>query len=70
LAAGDVWKYGTTKNPETRYSETFLNSTGQGLMYQTISSGTKAEALAAEKASILNYITESGALPPGNKIIR
>ncbi len=31
LQKGEVWKYGTTKNPNTRYSQTELDNTGSGL---------------------------------------
>ncbi|MGE3467403.1 MAG: RHS repeat-associated core domain-containing protein, partial [Pyrinomonadaceae bacterium] len=33
LHRGDVWKYGVTQNPATRYSQSFLNNTGQGLQF-------------------------------------
>jgi RHS repeat-associated protein len=68
LNAGDVWKYGTTQNPATRYSQTFLRE--WGLRYAPQSSGTLQEALAAERASILRYFYQHGRLPPGNKIRR
>ena len=68
LKAGDVWKYGTTKNPTTRYSQSFL--TEWGLEYKPQFSGTLQEALSAEKQQILNYESLNKALPPGNKIRR
>jgi RHS repeat-associated protein len=70
LNVGDVWKYGTTKNPATRYSQTFLDETGMGLQYGPQFSGTLEEALSAEKNQILDYFNQNGVLPPGNKIIR
>ena len=68
LKAGDVWKYGTTKNPATRYSQSFLDELG--LRYEPEFKGTLPEALSAEKQKILNYLDESGVLPSGNKIIK
>ena len=68
LDVGDVWKYGQTQNPATRYSQAFLDE--WGLLYQKQFSGTLQEALSAEKNQILNYLYENGVLPPGNKIIR
>jgi hypothetical protein len=68
LKAGDVWKYGTTKNPTTRYSQAFLDK--WGLRYQSQSSGKLSEALSAEKGNILKHLNQNGKLPPGNKIIR
>ena len=58
LEAGDVWKYGTTKNPETRYSQTFLDA--WGLRYFTEFKGSSADALLNEKGSILTYLLENG----------
>jgi RHS repeat-associated protein len=68
LNAGDVWKYGKTINPATRYSKTRLDELG--LVYERQFSGTPSQALAVEKQKILNYQTEYGTLPPGNKIAR
>ena len=68
LDAGDVWKYGTTKNPATRYSQTFLDD--WGLFYEKQASGTLQQALSAEKGNIVNFLNQTGKLPSGNKIIR
>ncbi|MDB6057608.1 MAG: repeat protein, partial [Verrucomicrobiales bacterium] len=68
LEAGDAWKYGTTKNPDTRYSQVFLDE--WDLRYQTISSGTLQESLSAEKQALIGYRASNGQLPPGNKIVR
>ena len=68
LDAGNVWKYGTTKNPATRYSQTFLDD--WGLFYEKQASGTLQQALSAEKGNIVNFLNQTGKLPPGNKIIR
>jgi hypothetical protein len=66
----DVWKYGTTKNPVTRYrySQSFLDE--WGLRYDRQFSGTLPQALSAERTNILNYFRQGGTLPPGNKIIK
>lgn len=68
LEAGDVWKYGTTKNPATRYSQSFLDD--WNLYYKKEFSGSLQKALDAEKEKILDYIKKYGKLPPGNKIIK
>lgn len=70
LNAGDVWKYGTTKNPATRYSQTFLQETGGGLIYERQFAGGLGDALSSEKNAILDYLKQNGVLPPGNKIIK
>jgi hypothetical protein len=70
LFKGEVWKYGTTKNGAARYTETFYNSTGMGLKYQSQFSGTLPQVLIEEKTKIINYYFWYGQLPPGNKIIR
>ena len=68
LNAGDVWKYGTTKNPATRYPVKYLDKLG--VRYEPQSSGSLGQALFSEKNSILNYLRQNSVLPPGNKIIR
>lgn len=66
----DVWKFGTTKNPQTRYSQSFLDNTGAGLKYTTEFSGTLKEATTLERMKILNFKQQTGFLPVGNKIVR
>jgi len=68
LNKGDLWKFGTTKNPLTRYSQTWLRE--MNLRYQTEFSGTLNQALQLENMKIRNYIGQNGFLPAGNKIIR
>ena len=68
LHIGDVWKYGTTKNPLWRYSGKWLRK--MELRYQTQVCGSLDEALRAEKNAILKYIEEHGFLPPENKVVR
>jgi hypothetical protein len=68
LQAGDVWKYGTTVNPLTRYSQSFLNR--YNLRYTTDTVGNVGHTLSSERNKILGYLQQAGSLPPGNKIIR
>lgn len=70
LNKGDVWKFGTTKNPLTRYSQSFLDNTGEGLRYTTEFSGTFKQATALERMKILNFGRQNGFLPAGNKIVK
>lgn len=68
---GDVWKFGTTVNPLTRYSQTYLDNIGEsGVTYFKQFGGTSAEALALEAMKIKNYLHQTGQLPAGNKIIK
>jgi len=70
LNKGDLWKFGTTKNPLTRYSQSFLDNTGAGLRYTTEFSGTLKQATTLERMKILNFRGQNGFLPAGNKIVR
>ncbi len=72
LERGDVWKFGTTKNPATRYSQSYLDNIGDhGVLYQTEWQGTIGEALQLEKMKIQNFqLQNGGILPAGNKIVR
>ncbi len=68
---GDVWKIGTTKNPKTRYSQSYLDSIGpNGVLYRTEFEGVKQEALILENMKLNNYLQQADDLPPGNKIKR
>lgn len=71
LSEGDVWKFGTTQNPRTRYSQNYLDGiwTG-GVDYYSEFGGTKAESLMLEQMKIDNFRHQTGQLPPGNKIRR
>jgi hypothetical protein len=64
--------WGTTQNPSTRYSQSYLDSIGKyGVIYNTEWQGTKAEALQLEKMKIQNFqLQNGGALPAGNKFVR
>lgn len=71
LEKGDVWKFGTTKNPSTRYSQSYLDNIGEyGVYYSTEFKGTLQEALKLESMKIRNYIFQTGELPAGNKMIK
>jgi len=71
LEKGDVWKFGTTQNPATRYSQSYLDNIGNyGVSYVKEFSGTLKEALTVEGMKIRNFIEQSGFLPAGNKIIK
>ncbi len=71
LNVGDVYKYGETINPTTRYSGTELGSMG-GLGVQQFNEfyGNQVEIKVAEKVKIYGYFATHGHLPPGNKIFR
>ena len=69
LEQGEVWKFGTTKNPFTRYTESYKNSIGEGVEYFREFKGLKSEAVQLQNMKIMNYLLQNGHLPPGNKII-
>jgi RHS repeat-associated protein len=69
--AGEVWKFGTTRNPTRRYSQSYLDNIGEyGVSYSKEFSGTLTEALTLENMKIRNFLSQTGVLPPGNKIIK
>jgi len=68
LNAGDVWKYGETINPTTRYDQSFLN--GIGVRQDDQFWGNQIQIKIAEKTKIYSYFETHGHLPPGNKIFR
>ena len=71
LNKGDVWKFGTTKNPLTRYSQSYLDNIGEfGVYYKTEFTGTLKEALTVERMKILNFRGQNGFLPAGNKMVK
>jgi len=70
LHKGDVWKFGTTKNPGFRYSQNFLDSVGDyGVQYSTEFSGTAQQSVGLQNMKIENFLLQKGKLPPGNKIV-
>lgn len=69
LEKDEIWKFGTTKNPFTRYSQKYLDNVGEfGVRYFTEFEGTLQQSLQVEKMKILNYFERWGFLPAGNKI--
>jgi len=70
LEAGEVWKYGITKNPFTRYTQKYLKNLGEsGLEYKTLFESTlRRESATVEKMMIEQYEALHGVLPPGNKV--
>jgi hypothetical protein len=73
LAAGDVWKYGTTKQPNViggpgqypaRYSP---GQVAPGIRADEIFTGNRAQVLAMQTYKIAEYFLANGDLPPGNK---
>ncbi|MBY6062837.1 RHS repeat-associated core domain-containing protein [Pseudidiomarina sediminum] len=72
LNEGDVWKYGQTTKPATRYSEARLNGglAGRRLSLEPQYRGTQRQVLLAEKLKIYTHLAKTGTLPPGNKIRR
>jgi hypothetical protein len=68
LNAGEVWKYGETINPTTRYDQSFLN--GLGVRQLNEYWGNQLQIKIAEKTKIYSYFAIHGHLPPGNKIFR
>jgi hypothetical protein len=68
LQAGDVWKYGTTANPGSRYSGSALRALNvtQVTQYR----GTRSQTLVVEKLKLINHALKNGSLPPGNKIFK
>lgn len=69
---GDVWKFGKTRNPGTRYSTPYLRGIGEhGVEYvKEFESPSGTEAMSVELKKILNYLDQYGNLPPGNKVKR
>jgi hypothetical protein len=61
----EVWKYGTTVNPESRYTQKWLIQNKLRMVRQ--SEGTRTEVLQKEAEKIRNYRLLHGKLPPGNK---
>jgi hypothetical protein len=68
LQRDEVWKFGVTKNPSTRYSQSWLSK--NSLLYETELSGTRVQALQLERMKLLNYKGNYLELQAGNKILR
>lgn len=70
---GAVWKFGKTVDASGRYTDSYLDSIGPGVILETEFEGTVDEALKVEQMKIDNYVQDpggSGELPPGNKVRR
>ncbi len=68
LEQWEVWKFGTTKNPFTRYSQKYRDGIGEGVKYFREFKGLKSEAVELQNMKIDNYVLQNGYRPPGNKI--
>lgn len=64
----EVWKYGTSLDPDHRYSQAYLKKMGVSMVIE--SEGTKEQVLVQEKIKLIDYYTNMGELPPGNKIFK
>lgn len=71
LNAGDIWKFGQTINPTTRYTDTQLSTiAGRPVEQFNEFRGNQVEIMMAEKVKIYAYFAARGHLPPGNRIFR
>jgi hypothetical protein len=68
LNIGDVWKYGETLYPNTRYSQEYLKT--MKLVRVDEFFGNQRAIKIVEKAKIYTYFLQNGHLPPGNSIFR
>jgi len=68
MKALDVWKYGTSMDPESRYTKSYLQSLGVTMVIE--SQGTRIQVLVQEKVQLIRYYLYYGELPPGNKIFK
>jgi RHS repeat-associated protein len=68
LEKGDLWKIGTTKNPNSRYSKTWRQS--KNLEKVTLLEGTLRTTRFWERMKLKGYVSaKGGRLPPGNKCL-
>jgi hypothetical protein len=65
LKAGEVWKYGETTDPTSRYDRSYLAK--EGVVYRSIMEGNQIQIKAAEKILIYGHYFIFGARPPANK---
>lgn len=71
LSRGELWKFGTTLSTDKRYSQNYLNGIGTGgVEIRKEFVGTRAEALTLDQMKIDNFRSQTGQLPPGNKVRR
>lgn len=64
----EVWKYGTSFDPDSRYPKGYMEGLGLSMVIQF--EGTREATLAAEKAKLIIYYQAKNELPPGNKIFK
>ncbi|WP_377155099.1 hypothetical protein ACFJIX_23585 [Roseateles sp. UC29_93] len=71
LERGEAWKFGTTKNPKSRYSQVYLDGIGEfGVEKKQEFLGTQDQALQLENMKIRNYSEQNGKLsPPETKLL-
>ena len=71
LNQGDVWKYGTTGDPNGRYPQSYLDNIGStGVTMVPTGTGTYYQTLVQEKTNLIFYFITNGSLPPGNLIFK
>lgn len=68
LNTGDVWKYGQTVNPATRYTANELRA--RNLVFTPEVAGNQVKIKVVEKTKIYGYYMVKGHRPPGNPIFR
>jgi len=68
LNAGDVWKIGTSVDPDHRYSQSYIKSLNLQMVPET--TGSSFQVLVQEKIRLLGYMLTNLNLPPGNKILK
>jgi hypothetical protein len=68
LKSGEIWKFGETTNPTSRYSPTFLRTNNLRQVNEFY--GNRVQIKVVEKMKIYNHALINFSLPPGNKIFR
>ena len=68
MNAGEVWKYGTTADPEGRYPRAAMDTLGLQMVEQTM--GNRYQVLAQEKIMLIGHALATGDLPPSNRIFK
>ena len=69
MRAGDVWKYGETYTPETRYTRSFFNQYSLEMKFE-LPVTNMFNAKIAEQSLLYIHTFLHGDLPPGNRIMR
>jgi hypothetical protein len=68
LKAGDVWKFGETTNPNSRYPAGYLDKMNLRQVNEVF--GSQMQIKISEKIKIYDYYMTNSKLPPGNRIFR